>query len=215
MIKVLFYLMGASLFLPPHLLPAQVDPPYDDWLENKFYVTVDPGCTLQAVGDFRSRYVFTPMRLNQDATGYMSSFRTAYMSLPADRIQDLDQDTCSFTQTYGWDSIFLVLKDADSMWVTIKDVGFTSYYIRLPFSPGKYELTLEPPAASCSTTFDSGYRSVGTEGGFFVIENLPTEHSPTTIRYDYLKPCYDGTYPLTSPVKAWDVSPADWSRLKL
>lgn len=206
-----FFLL--AILLAPTLSRAQVDPPYE-WLENKIYLKVDSTDILMAGYSYQVGMRFGEVRLSPSNVGHISIMQTGTVSFPADKLINLESDTCEFINSYSWDIYFLVIRNADTMKVTFRNVGFTSYFLHLPFHSGEYEFTPLPSNAECDQTFAMEYFHPDIEEGITIIDLLEG-NSPSVIQSSYLKPCFEGIYELTAPVKAWDITPEDWSLLKL
>lgn len=209
-VSILFFIVLSM----PGISMAQVDPPYDDWLENKIYLKVDSSDILMAGYAYNVGLRFSEIRLNQSNVGFISIMPTGTLSIPAGKLTNLESDTCEFIDPYSWDFYFLVIRDTDTMKVNFRNVGYTSYYLHLPFHSGEFELTPLPSNEECDRTFATDYYHPGIEGGI-KITDLPEGISPSVVAYHYLKPCFEGIYELTAPVKAWNITPEDWSLLKL
>lgn len=212
--RLLIHLCFLAMILVPTLGKTQVDPPYDDWLENKIYLKVDSSDILMAGYAYQVGLRFGEVRLNQSNVGFISIMQTGTIAFPANKLTKLESDTCEFINSYSWDIYFLVIRDADTMKVTFRNVGFTSYYLHLPFHSGEYEFTPLPSNEECDQTFATKFYHPDRAGGVTIID-LPEGKSPSVIKASYLKPCFEGIYELTAPVKAWNITPEDWSLLKL
>lgn len=207
--RLIVSLLFFTVLSMPGISMAQVDPPYDDWLENKIYLKVDSSDILMAGYAYQVGMRFGEVRLNQSNVGFISIMQTGTIAFPATKLTNLDSDTCEFINSYSWDIYFLVIRDEDTMKVTFRNVGFTSYYLHLPFHSGEYEFIPLPSNEECDQIFATEFYHPDKAGGIKIID-LPEGNSPSVIKSGYLKPCFEGIYELTAPVKAWDITPEDW-----
>lgn len=124
-------------------------------------------------------------------------------------------DTCAFIDSFAIDVQVVLVQNQDTMWLSIQHLGFSSYYIFIPFHKGEFEFEVADSNIECSEIIGSRilplayFRTFYNEDFQAYFQEADVERIAAFVKISFLQPCYQDIYPFYKASKRWDLSPPD------